>query len=313
MRYASILGGKVLSTFEVPITTEGKVPLAITGALSGRRLVTAQPAEGADIFRSIAIAARRFAVSLDAAVAQMRLADTNVVFPFREGRRTNTYDLEPLLQAFESCVFRAAELFEAFGSDVIKALPALKDKRYKELKAEYIQTVSARRRSWTLICNKIKHNQNVLSSRAVLYLASGKIVVGYALMEPHGKDALFVNSALHKKPERARSFNLSLRQLLFDILKCDRAAAALVGQLPDDADEALPSVQTEWSVGDAARYLASRPLWTVPNEKSMFDGFTVASDRLITARMHGERVAERYTATAALQGDGVTTIFEAML
>lgn len=302
-----------MSTFEVPVTPEGKVALAITSALSGRRLATVEPAEGADLFRSIAIAARRFAVSLDAVVAQMRLADANVVFPFREGRRTNTYDLEPLLQAFEACVFRAAEFFEAFGSDVIRALPALRDNRFKALKSEYVQTVSARRRSWTLICNKIKHNQNVLSSRAVLYLASGKIVVGYALMEPHGKDALFVNSALHKKPERARSFNLSLRQLLFDILRCDRAAAALVGQLPDDADEALPSVATECAIGDAARHLASRPLWTVPNEKSMFDGFEVANDRLITARMHGERVAERFTTTAALQGDGVTTVFEAML
>jgi hypothetical protein len=130
-------------------------------------------------------------------------------------------------------------------------------------------------------------------------------------MSPEGRDGLIVSNELHKKPERAQSFNVAMRQLVSDFLRCDYAASRLILTIPEDeAVEPLPVMESTLPIGAAIRDIANRGFWPMPYEKTMFDGFRIAADKIVCERQQAIIMKTTFVHEFSLKVDAPTRSFE---
>lgn len=292
---------------------DGFLELATLKAMSGRRITIAEVNQKTDLIRALSHGAGKVTASLNKLVAVLDQVDREYHTGYQRGAKHVSYDLIPLLEAFETCTYRLSEFYETLGDDVIRRIPSLAHKKHRKACAEFRQIISAKRRTWTLICNKMKHNQHILTGRTVQWAALCPVVIGYSLMAPKGRDGIIVSNELHKPPERARSFNISMRQLIADFLKSDQAAASLIAAIDDECDaDDLPQNSARLDIIPALNIISRRGVWSLPKEKTMFDGFRMTEDAVILERQQAHVVSASYTSRFYLKVDAPTRSIEAL-
>ncbi|UVC09305.1 hypothetical protein IHQ71_01345 [Rhizobium sp. TH2] len=210
----------------------------------------------------------------------------------------------PLKNAFEKLCYVAAETFEAY-EDLGQAF-----KFGKDAKRQFDKTIKSHRRDWGLICNAIKHDMNELVPVFTRHLESKRYLHCFSLMRPLGDDKCAINMSLHSGSEQMRSYTVALRQLISDVVKCDRAAAILWSTLPDteDAPLSVPIVILSGLLDAMTRVSRTEPR-AYKRQSSMYDGFTIHSDYVSFGRMQAEIESGDIAVTSLQRGDGVVVTF----
>lgn len=173
---------------------------------------------------------QRLARGIDAAIRAVTLEE--------ERRKKEGYDQSTIgspilaLDVVQDVIFRAAELFEFYESDILHYLGVHKIGKHKEIRQAYMSVIRQVKRTWSLICNRCKHNHAFLIP-VEGYYESGDWVSGFSLFQRSGND-IRVEQDIHGAAE-AFSYNWSLRSLLSDVIRADLASADLVSKLEDDA------------------------------------------------------------------------------
>jgi hypothetical protein len=276
----------------------------LPAALNGRRLEILSSEDVTHPVRGLVSGAAKFAMSFQQAIDALVESD----FETRESASSST----PILVAFEKLCYSATEFFDLFTLDLAKALQLTPDKKARERFADYKGIVSKRRAIWATICNKIKHNNNVLVPYSKTYKSDGQSVRGYALYQPADMNKQFKNRLFHKNGEAFRSFDVSLNQLVHDILKCDNAAAKLISQLPDNAEQNLLVIpNVPFRIGDNLQTLLSRPVYAGDKEDVMFDGVAYIEQSLKLVRRQAiDRKGAGNEVSAIFLADEIVRHFE---
>ncbi len=273
-------------------------------ALDGRRLAISTKDEVVHPVRALATGASKFSSSLQQTVDALVASDS-----YTDATESSS---SPILTAFESLCYTATELFDVYSQGVGTALNLAADKKAKERFRDYKGVVNKRRDTWAMICNKIKHNSNVLVPYRKTYKSDGFTVRGYALYQPAAHNQQFVNRTFHKAGEAFRSFDLSLRQMIFDVLKCDIAAAQLIASHADEEGaEPLATTKFPFRIGPQLRTLSNRPVYAGDREQVMFDGFDFEDGVLQLRRKKAvDRKGAANEVSAIFQADEIVNHFE---
>lgn len=276
----------------------------LPAALQGRRLAVSTESDVVHPIRALATGASKFAASFQNAVDMLNASD----FYTAETESASP----PVLTAFESLCYNVTEFFDLFTLDLAKAMNLKGDKKAKERFNDYKGIVSKRRDVWATICNKIKHNHNVLVPFRKTYNSDGLSVRGYALYQPVAQNQQFINRSFHKAGEAFRSFDLSLQQMVYDVLKCDIAAANLISQLPDDVTVSpLAAPEIPFRIGAQLQALSIRTVYAGDREQVMFDGFEIEGKSLKLIRKRAlDRKGAANEVSAIFSSDEVINHFE---
>ena len=293
-----MLGGSV-AQLNYRLDPDGHLFLGMPSALSTRRL-SLDTVDYNNPVRAVSTSAMLLARGMGDFLQNLGRADGNPDLPEQL--------MSSLINGWKAIAYAATELFEAYNLNLKGAL-RLNDKSSRKITKNFDEVVKSHRDHWSFLANKMKHNGNEPIAVSHQYVPSGRVVHGYSLIRPVGMEAKEVNKQFHKGQERARSFDAELRQLIFDILRVDRAAELLVRSLPDDPDiESLPDFPLTWSIGEQLRTIAQRPLRTVPLQSRMIDGFKIEDGRLVTVRESAEMIFEDSHARSMFTADGITRI-----
>jgi hypothetical protein len=209
-----------MSTLVRALDRDGNPPSALLENLAGRRVRLSYPndephplAAHATHIRHLAVALTTFLDAFDKAVAATM-----------DGRpEGNTQNA--IVEHFRQVVYRMTETMDFYAG----TLPdALGDKGSRSLRGpgrDYRAAIKRRRDHWALICNRLKHNTNVLVPVTVKYLPFGPTVVGFGVCS-FQRDVLAPNRQVHPN-KKALGYPAELHQLASDVLHADVLAGTL--------------------------------------------------------------------------------------
>lgn len=130
--------------------------------------------------------------------------------------------------AFTDAVYRAAELFEFYDSDIVDYLdPSLSI----DIKRQYKKALKGISEHWERLCNGCKHNHSFLIPVEGNY-ADGAWLCGYSSYRHNGEE-MRIDRGIHQFSD-VLSYNWAFRRLMGAILEADTLATMLVNTLPDD-------------------------------------------------------------------------------
>jgi hypothetical protein len=291
-----------MASFEIPADGDGNPYSAFARGLNGRRIPLAIAGEVTHPCRAIAFGAAKFERSLSRLVTELEKSDFYTAE--NEGSESD------ILSAFEDLCYTATEFFDVYAQAVPATIDLRPNKGLKSAEAHYRNVVKKRRNDWSLICNKIKHNHNVLAPVRQVSKLTGETVRGFSLCRPYGAQTLRVNTDLHGGGERSRQFDLAVRQVIHDLLRCDLAAAEIVDLLPDTSDEALVTPDVKLNIGGSLAKLSSREVLAGDNQPTMYDGFDVGSGKILFSRRSARMLRGQIEISVVFRGDGMTRTFE---
>lgn len=277
-------------------------PVLPTGAaMSGRRLLVKEGPDVSHPARSISVGANAFAKAYSRTVeAVCELRKIGV-------ERSNA--VEEVRTGFENLCYRAAEYLEAYEK-LPRALSALDAPPYREEFKKFRKIFNGCSRDWSLICNRMKHNQNALAIAVFYYPSLSATLEVFTLLQPNGADELKINENLHKSRSRSMPFTIALRQMLHDIVRVDRSAAKVLEMLPEDPTAAaFPATPMALSVGEAMKEIERWPFWSPADGSSMVDTFVRSGSGFESKRMNVTKRREAATVKFSIIGDGITRTF----
>lgn len=214
-----------------------------------------------------------------------------------------------LLKAFEDLCYKATEMFDVFTQMIPNAINFRPSSEFKKIAIDYADTIKKRRDDWAFICNKIKHNNNVLFAIRQRCLQSGETISGFALYQPVPPSGMFRNKNFHKG-ERSRPFDIALRQLVHDIMRCDLAAAETLKKLPQTTSEKDQVRIPTYQIRSKLELLGERRVLAGDHQKTMFDGFVMDNDGVHFNRSHAETMTGSIEIRLNFRGDGFTNQYE---
>lgn len=290
-----------MAKFEIPLDSTGR-PISVTvAALSGRAIPILEGETKVHPFRSISVTGSRFA---DALADFLEILIASEARSARPG--DGTHDLIP--EKFEALCYRVSELFEVFEKlpNVVNFRPS---KNFKEAAKSYRTAIDHATSDWSKLCNFIKHNSNVIAPIRYIYQPSGTVVSGFGLCEPRPGAALDINFRFHQNGERRRSFNVSVQQMIYSVMRCDFLAAEAIRALPEQDCERLPTHELFFDIANSVQTITSRPDFAVPTQQAMFNGINLERSRLVLHRKRAIYVREDAQVSTALKADGFTRRF----
>ena len=211
---------------------------------------------------------------------------------------------------FKSVCYNAAELFEFFEKGVARGIPSLKAKTNKKLLEKALAGVKRRKRDWSLICNDIKHNSNMLLPVEEIYRRSQRRVLGYSLIRPKGTDAYTVNKEVHKDPERCRTYLRSAHQILADIFHADECIARLLRQVDNDPCAQQPrDLEAAMPIARILPNFVEIEVKAFQDENKMFDRCVIENGNICFRRSQAYTIPEAAQRRVLYTGDGLTRHF----
>ncbi|WP_148300043.1 hypothetical protein [Acetobacter papayae] len=290
-----------MNRWEVRLDQEGRVCLPTSEALSGRHLALKLDLNINHPGRAIAAGASSFCQAYRNAVA--------AIDSWRLTGTPNQDSSHLAIAAFEVLCYKTAEYIDAYA-ELPKSIIAIRSKDGKEKAKNISSVIKSCGRDWSLICNRIKHNQNVLVATVYSYYTFPQRLEVFSLLEPIDADMLNINPNFHKGRERSRPFSIAIRQILHDIINIDRAAARLIKSLPDDPSAPpLPTYSVKLDVTEAMRTVERWPLWVIPTGKSTVDSFTLFENSIQSVRLFATKRHELAKVQFTLHLDGATRRF----
>ncbi|WP_322884006.1 hypothetical protein U8C35_17110 [Sinorhizobium medicae] len=239
-----------MAKFLVPIDEQGNPFSLFSRGLNRKKINIGHTEDALHPCRAIITGAAKFERSFKSFVRELQRSDLYILDD--EGSDSS------VLTAFEDLCYCATELFDVYAQAIPAAINLRPDRSFRDAEQQYPEIAKKRRSDWSLVCNKIKHNHNVLVPLRQHSLKTGEVVRGYVLCKPVGADGLTLNADLHKAPERSRTFDSSANQMIYDIFRCDLAASEILGKLPENNDQAVVAPEVKFHIGESLRGGESR-------------------------------------------------------
>jgi hypothetical protein len=289
-----------MANFEVQLNADVDLTSATVSALSGRRVRILEEDGAVHPFRSLAASCSRFAQALEEFLNVLDSAEAKGIDP----RDTKA----PVPGSFEVLCYRAAEVFEVYEK-LPGAIELLDSKKYKQEVRRYKEAIKSASRDWNLLCNAMKHASNSIAYTQYRFVGFVPVVSGFSLCAPKRGAMLDINKNFHQGSERVRAFNTELQHLIYSLIRCDVVAGDVIRALPEQECGELPLNSLNLNIGKSLVRIAHRPDVALPNQKSMFDGITLAPPKLVLRRKQAKFIRSRYEARSSYSGDGFTQIF----
>jgi hypothetical protein len=265
-----------MANFEVQLNADVDLTSATVSALSGRRVRILEEDGAVHPFRSLAASCSRFAQALEEFLNVLDSAEAKGIDP----RDTKA----PVPGSFEVLCYRAAEVFEVYEK-LPGAIELLDSKKYKQEVRRYKEAIKSASRDWNLLCNAMKHASNSIAYTQYRFVGFVPVVSGFSLCAPKRGAMLDINKN-------------------FDVVAGD-----VIRALPEQECGELPLNSLNLNIGKSLVRIAHRPDVALPNQKSMFDGITLAPPKLVLRRKQAKFIRSRYEARSSYSGDGFTQIF----
>ncbi|WP_429930824.1 hypothetical protein [Agrobacterium vitis] len=176
--------------------------------------------------------------------------------------------------AFTDAVYRAAELFEFYDSDIVDYLEPSLNPDIKKIYKKNLKKITGHLER---LCNGCKHNHAFLVPVEGQY-NDGAWLSGYSYYRHEG-DKMIIDRGIHQFSD-AFSYNWAFRKLIATILQADIEATMLVKALPDDSTaDAIDSNLFPLPYSHAFPRISSRSLDAFPGEeKSSVPNFSISKD-----------------------------------
>jgi hypothetical protein len=289
-----------MAKFTIPLDENGNILSPVGEVLASRRIALIEDEELIHPCRALSTGWSKLERSLLSAVKALLASD------FQD---SNDEGSAPgLLIAFEDLCYTATELFDVYAAYIPKAINLRPDRTFKASEEAYRKVTKNHRAEWALICNRLKHNYNVLVPVMQKSIQTGQEIRGFALFQPTGKDGLSHSSDLHKT-DLSRPFDLSFKQLIHDLLRCEVAAADVIGTLPETASIAASSSRMTYHVGAALRTISLRTVFSGDKQPTLFDGYEIHGRALSLSRQRAVILSGRKEVSAKFRADGFTRTF----
>ncbi|WP_156418417.1 hypothetical protein [Aureimonas sp. D3] len=195
----------------------------IMEALHDKRYKIAQIEDSGHLMTSYGLLHQRLARDIERTINLLKdYGDKRSKEDHMEAPRANPLDL---LDSFQNCTYRAAELFEFYEKDLILYMGIKKSGRNLPAVENFQTKIRQYSKIWKIICNKCKHNHSFLVPIEGYY-SSGERVLGFTLFT-RKDDQIGPNKTLHKEAD-VFSYNMVLRSLLADVMASDMESAELI-------------------------------------------------------------------------------------
>ena len=214
-----------------------------------------------------------------------------------------------VLSALEDLTYCAVEMFDVYAQ-IPKQIDLKPEKKFEIYARDYARIISERRRLWALICNRIKHNHNVLVPERHRQVSNGIVVRSFSLYEPDGSEGLKLNKEVHRNQEESIPFDIAGRQILYDLFYCDYVAAVTIDRLPDTEVSSSGKGDVAFVMGRHMKSLADRAALYGAGQQSVFGGFNYADDEVSFREMNAERLRGKVEQVTVFRGDGYTKSFK---
>jgi hypothetical protein len=289
---------RTMAGWNISTDNDGNPILPCSQILSGRRFALKTGPDVNHPARAIAVGANAFALAYEKA--------TKAIHTWRADMEDSGDSAREASRTFEALCYKAAEYFDAY-SELPKSIIALRQPPGNAAFKEFSKVLKACSRDWSLVCNRIKHNQNMLIAARYTYASLFETLEVIALLRPVGADGLEVNRDLHKHGTRSIPLVIAMRQMLHDMIRTDRAAGRLMTSLPEDMDASpFPDHSVNLRVGSAMRTIESWPLWTLAEGPAMVDTFNASGNAIHSLRVAAIRQRQDAKVTMIYHGDGIT-------
>ncbi|MES1973329.1 MAG: hypothetical protein V4472_12800 [Pseudomonadota bacterium] len=193
-------------------------------------------------------------------------------------------DGKALIESLRRVIYDATEIFDCYASmlpDRVK--PGSKAER--DALNEYRSSAKRLRAFAALLCNRCKHASAQLQFLWARSTVNG--VTGGRLLVSVYRDgtALLRDDQIHNGKMAGIGLVRLAQELAHNLLRIDRAAAALIRSLADRGVPALPEVQAEVPLGAALQRLASLQASRHSDESALHYGLRFADQTLELARV----------------------------
>lgn len=289
-----------MAKFSVSFDSEGNIQSPFGKAWADHQVPMKQGEEIHHPCRSIAMGSMKFSNAFNHAVDALIASDLY--------KGENEVAFTSLLKAFEELCYKATEMFDVFAQMIPNAINLRPSSDFKKISIDYAETIKKRRDDWAFICNKIKHNNNVLIPIRQKSLRSAETVSGFALYQPVPPSSMMRNKIFHKS-ERSRPLDIALRQLVHDVMKCDLTAAETLKKLPATSEKDQVHIPT-YKICSKLELLGKRRVLAGDHQKTMFDGFVIDNDGVHFARSQAETLTGEVQVIANFCADGFTNEYE---
>jgi hypothetical protein len=253
-----------MKTFSVALPSQDSVPVLVSPlleAIDGKRIFLRHHKDHGDPLISYGLLHRRAARAL--------LRALQATAKYEAERKAENYQVKPqgspndAMDAFMEAVYRVAELFEFYDTDLLGYVESLNHNHGR--KRVYKEAIKAIAKPWEILCNRCKHNHAYLVPVEGSY-EDGSWVFGFSLYE--WKDGwLQVDRTLHRRGSEAFSYNGAFRRLFASILRADLTAAQAVKETPDDLQ--APEVHSHFfnmPYAEVIRAFTERAPYGMPKE-----------------------------------------------
>lgn len=176
--------------------------------------------------------------------------------------------------AFTDAVYRAAELFEFYDTDIIDYLkPSLN----RDVRVAYKAALKRISGPWDRLCNGFKHNHSFMVPVEGQY-ADGVWLSGYSVYR-HESEEMHIDKGIHQLSD-VLSYNWAFRRLIGSIIEADVTATMLLNTLSDD--QSCPTIESNLlplPYSHSLPRISVRELYAFPGENKIpVSHFSLSAD-----------------------------------
>ncbi len=212
---------------------------------------------------------------------------------------------------FQDLCFRATEYFDVYEQGIFtQYFKRYKKDGMKERIGSFQNTVKKRRSSWAMICNKIKHNSNIIAPITAHYPLRMLSLHGFSLLRPKGIDSFDFNSDFHKKSDNKRSYITSIKKLISDIICTEYACIKIFSEVHKTlSPDILNLAKVTLPISNSLTNIQAWPNIRFPTEPPNQDTFSKDNQRLTATQTLAGVIPETARMTMLHSGDGFAKSF----
>lgn len=213
-----------------------------------------------------------------------------------------------LLLSFRSLVYDATELFDSYAL-LVPSRVARPGKAEKVALSDYKRTVKRLRDDCAQLCNRCKHNGAQLKFLWARSPSNGLTGSRVLVCSYYGSSGLLRDDTVHKDKMGGIGLVRWAQELAHNLLRIDRAAGILVGQLAETATEPIQNVQTSLPVGAVMRQLVGMRATRHADEPAMHDSLSFSEISVLLVRSEAEDFGPSATIVTTLTIENGTTTY----
>ncbi|MDO9489199.1 MAG: hypothetical protein Q7J32_12550 [Sphingomonadaceae bacterium] len=213
---------------------------------------------------------------------------------------------DAVLHSFRQLVYDATELFDSYAT-LLPARLGRPSRESKPLIAGYRTTAKRLRDDCAQLCNRFKHNGAQLKFLWARSPTNGLTGARLLVSSYNGRGGLLRDDTVHKGQMAGIGLVRWGQDLSHKLLRIDRAAALLIGKLPDADCDQMPFIPPALPVGAEMRQLAALRATRHADESTFHDGLAFTDCRVSLVRATADDFGPSATVITTITMEAGTT------